>query len=229
MNLSSELQDYTTPSLLLYPKNGSRDLHCTLTIRLLTEQDSCSTNRPLLSSSCQYFRLWKPPNPPTFLSSLLIPIFYTIKKRWCNLKCLTCMQCIAKPGPVYSFLWHIWHLKCFAFWCCIRIFSSSKSLLQYLLNMVKEAFNPESDLLYNTKLISFIVIFLNKKKRHRKHLWTFKDNKYFRDVWNQTSHTHHLAFPSSGSYKTIRITYWLTHAFQVLVIPKWTHSFSAYQ
>lgn len=25
----------------------------------------------------------------------------------------------------------MWHLKCFAFWCCIRIFSSSKSLLQY--------------------------------------------------------------------------------------------------
>lgn len=45
------------------------------------------------------------------------------------------MQWIANPGPVYNFLWHIWHLKCFAFWCCIRIFSSSKSLLQYLVNI----------------------------------------------------------------------------------------------
>ena len=52
-------------------------------------------------------------------------------------KLLTCMQWIAKPGPVYNFLWHIWHLKCFAFWCCIRIFSSSKSLLQYLVTIVK--------------------------------------------------------------------------------------------
>ena len=52
-------------------------------------------------------------------------------------KLLTCMQWIAKPGPVYNFLWHIWHLKCFAFWCCIRIFSSSKSLLQYLITIVK--------------------------------------------------------------------------------------------
>lgn len=25
----------------------------------------------------------------------------------------------------------MWHLKCLAFWCCIRIFSSSNSLLQY--------------------------------------------------------------------------------------------------
>lgn len=44
----------------------------------------------------------------------------------------TCMQCIERPGPVYSFLWHMWHLKCFAFWCCTRIFSSSNSRLQYL-------------------------------------------------------------------------------------------------
>lgn len=36
-----------------------------------------------------------------------------------------------RPGPVYSFLWQMWHLKCFAFWCWIRIFSSSNSRLQY--------------------------------------------------------------------------------------------------
>ena len=29
----------------------------------------------------------------------------------------TCMQWIARPGPVKSFLWQIWHLKCRAFWC----------------------------------------------------------------------------------------------------------------
>lgn len=57
---------------------------------------------------------------------------------WVYLKQLTCIQCIDKPGPVYNFLWHIWHLKCLAFWCCIRIFSSSNSLLQYLAN-VKES------------------------------------------------------------------------------------------
>lgn len=48
----------------------------------------------------------------------------------------TCMQCIESPGPVYSFLWQMWHLKCLAFWCCMSIFSSSNSRLQYL-NLVK--------------------------------------------------------------------------------------------
>lgn len=48
----------------------------------------------------------------------------------------TCMQCMERPGPVYSFLWQMWHLKCFAFWCWMRIFSSSNSRLQYL-NPVK--------------------------------------------------------------------------------------------
>lgn len=48
----------------------------------------------------------------------------------------TCIQCIESPGPVYNFLWQIWHLKCFAFWCCMSIFSSSNSRLQYL-NLVK--------------------------------------------------------------------------------------------
>ena len=42
------------------------------------------------------------------------------------------MQCMLRPGPVYSFLWQMWHLKCFAFWCWIKIFSSSNSRLQYL-------------------------------------------------------------------------------------------------
>lgn len=45
---------------------------------------------------------------------------------------LTCMQCMASPGPVNNLLWHTWHLKCLAFWCCNKIFSSSNSLLQYL-------------------------------------------------------------------------------------------------
>lgn len=52
----------------------------------------------------------------------------------------TCIQCIDNPGPVYSFLWQIWHLKCLAFWCWIRIFSSSNSLLQYL-NLDKEVYS----------------------------------------------------------------------------------------
>ena len=38
---------------------------------------------------------------------------------------------MARPGPVKSFLWQIWHLKCLAFWCWIRTASSSNSLLQY--------------------------------------------------------------------------------------------------
>lgn len=75
------------------------------------------------------------------------------------------MQCIAKPGPVYNFLWHIWHLKCFAFWCCIRIFSSSKSLLQYLLKAVKETFNTRSDFLDRTKIINISVIFFWSKSK----------------------------------------------------------------
>lgn len=45
---------------------------------------------------------------------------------------ITCTQCIANPGPVYNFLRHMWHLKCFAFWCWMRIFSSSNSRWQYL-------------------------------------------------------------------------------------------------
>lgn len=51
----------------------------------------------------------------------------------------TCMQCIDKPGPVYNFLWHMWHLKCFAFWCWIKIFSSSNSLLQYLRGSLRKS------------------------------------------------------------------------------------------
>lgn len=49
----------------------------------------------------------------------------------------TCMQCMDSPGPVYNFLWQMWHLKCLAFWCCTRIFSSSNSRLQYLVFCVK--------------------------------------------------------------------------------------------
>jgi hypothetical protein len=56
-----------------------------------------------------------------------------------NFKILTCIQCIDKPGPVYNFLWHIWHLKCLAFWCWIRIFSSSNSRLQYLVYIKENA------------------------------------------------------------------------------------------
>lgn len=40
----------------------------------------------------------------------------------------TRIQWTAKPGLIYNFLRHIWHFKCFAFWCCRRIFSSSKSI-----------------------------------------------------------------------------------------------------
>ena len=35
-----------------------------------------------------------------------------------NASLCTCMQYIAKPSPMYNFLWHTWHLKCFPFWCC---------------------------------------------------------------------------------------------------------------
>lgn len=147
------------------------------------------------------------------------------------------MQCIAKPGPVYSFLWHIWHLKCFAFWCCIRIFSSSKSLLQYLLKAVKETFNPESDLLYNTKLISIIVIFSKAKKpkptKHRKHLWAFKAWQTFQ--WCLKWHLSLIPFSISlfrqmcaHNQNRDLIPHSLTHAFQALVISKWIHSFAVY-
>lgn len=47
-------------------------------------------------------------------------------------KILTCIQWMDSPGPVNNFLWQMWHLKCFAFWCWMRIFSSSNSRLQYL-------------------------------------------------------------------------------------------------
>jgi len=43
----------------------------------------------------------------------------------------TCMQWMARPGPVNSFLWQIWHLKWRAFWCWISTASSSNSRLQY--------------------------------------------------------------------------------------------------
>jgi len=61
ISLSSRHQDNTIPSLLLHPQNNSRDLYCILPI-WLTQQDSCSGNRPSLSFPPQFLRLWKPPN-----------------------------------------------------------------------------------------------------------------------------------------------------------------------
>lgn len=54
------------------------------------------------------------------------------------------MQWMASPGPVKSFLWQIWHLKCFAFWCWIKIFSSSNSRLQYLQENKHDSYHHNS-------------------------------------------------------------------------------------
>ena len=99
----------------------------------------------------------------------------------------TCMQWIANPGPVYNFLWHIGHLKCFAFWCWINIFSSSKSRLQYLhyrqglvaflqfrkriiLHLSFEMTLSKLELNYNISR-PLIAILYKRSLRHLSHVW----------------------------------------------------------
>ncbi len=101
----------------------------------------------------------------------------------------TCMQWICRPGPVNNFLWHTWHLKCFAFWCCSRIFSSSNSLLQYV--------NKTKDQKKNVKEIcEFCFILFRSLKLKNYRSWFLRLNGSKDEFWSRLpSHVRDMQLP----------------------------------
>lgn len=95
-------------------------VHCSFPLNKRTNNTAQSS--PSLSSiatalpcSCATRSSSGIPSIP-YISALILSLWGRAFGTCLTSSLCTCEQWMASPGAVYSFLWQMWHLKCFAFW-----------------------------------------------------------------------------------------------------------------